>query len=822
MHGIWSDIRLSLRLLRRSAGFSAATVLSLAVAIAANTGIFTVANAMLFRPLPYPEADRIVMLRSVSPSRGLFNERVAGANFLDWQRTAHSFDAMAAYRWRTVDLTGSSQSERLRGLMIAGKFFDVLGVRQRLGHTFTTEEELSHAREIILGHRLWQRRFAANPGVVGQTLDVNIINLARIGPTPHEIAGVIPTDVHFPPLTEDFQLSPSTIGETIDFWTPMTISLTNREFRDMDVIARLREGVTVPQAQAEMHAIARWLAEAHPDMNKDWDISVVPLRDHILGNSRHVLALLSAGAAVVLLIACANIASLMLARSTARHKETIVRVALGAGQLRILRQFLTEAGLMCGIGAVFGILLAFWVINFFRPLLSLNTLAGMELAVDARVLIYTAVATIISAIVTGIVPAFRLSRTNLGEMINSQARTVTIGRSGRRTVAMLVISEVSMTLMLLIGTGLLVKSLSKLWNVNPGFDPDHLLTMTISLPNNKFDWQHNSVFGRQVIDAVEQLPFVDKAAVVQGIPMRSGSFFGTFQVEGRPLPPPGERPISRIRVVSPTYFRVMKIPILAGREFEPRDEIGQRGKPPYVIVSKTFAGRFWPGESALGKRLRDPSVEFWSTVVGIAGDVKYSSLDGRAEPELYFPEALFPQSAITLIVRTRINPLDLGSRIQQCIREIDREAFITDIKSMEQLMSDTLTARRFSTLLITAFGLVALILAVTGIYGVIAYSIAQRKIEIGIRVALGAHPRDVTLLAIKVGLMPAVLGMLLGSLLTLASGRLLSAILFEVAPFDLGVWAATSLTLITVATAAAYIPARQAGVIDPMIAMRAE
>jgi putative ABC transport system permease protein len=528
------------------------------------------------------------------------------------------------------------------------------------------------------------------------------------------------------------------------------------------------------------------------------------------------------GAAFVLAIACANIASLMLARGTARQKETTVRVALGAGRIRILRQFLTEAGLFCGIAAVFGTLLTFWVINFFRPLLALKALAGMELAVDLRVLIYTAVATIMSAIVTGVLPAFRLSRTNLGEMMNSQGRAVTMGRSGQRTVGLLVISEVSLTLMLLMGTGLLVKSLSKLWNVSPGFDPDHLLTMTISLPNNKFDWGHNSVFARQVIEAVEQLPSVDKAAVVQGIPMRSGSFFATLQAEGRALPPPAERPISRVRVVSPGYFRVMKIPIVAGREFEPRDEIGERGKPPNVIVSKTFADRFWPSERALGKRLRYPSDTFWFTVVGIVGDVRYSGLDGRPEPELYFPEALFPQSAITLIVRSRINPLNLASRILECIRAIDREAFITDIKSMKQLMSDTLAARRFSTLLITAFAFVALILAVTGIYGVIAYSTAQRKTEIGIRVAVGARPRDVTLLAIKAGLAPAILGMLFGSLLTLASTRLLSTMLFHVAPFDLGVWTATSLILMTVATAAGYIPARQAAAIDPVIALRAE
>jgi predicted permease len=571
-----------------------------------------------------------------------------------------------------------------------------------------------------------------------------------------------------------------------------------------------------------MHAIGRWLAETHPDTNKDWDISVVPLRDHILSNSRRVLVLLSLGAAFVLLIACANIASLMLARSTARQKETAVRLALGAGQLRILRQFLTEVGLICGIAAIFGTLLTAWVMNAFRPLLSPNKLAGMELAVDFRVLIYTAVATIMSVIATGILPAFRLSRTNLGEIMTSQGRAVTMGRSGQRTVGLLVISEVSLTLMLLMGTGLLVKSLSKLWNVNPGFDPGHLLTMTISLPSNKFDWQHNAVFARQVIDTVEELPSVDKGAVVQGIPMRSGSFFATLQAEGRPLPPPAERPISRVRVVSAAYFRVMKIPIVAGREFEPRDEIGERGKPPNVIVSKTFADRFWPGERALGKRLRYPSEAFWFTVVGIVGDVRYSSLDTRPGPELYFPEALFPQSAITLIVRSRINPLNLASRIQERIHAVDREAFVTDIKSMEQLMLDTLVTRRFSTLLITAFGFVALILAVTGIYGVIAYSVAQRKTEIGIRVAVGARPRDVTLLAIKAGLAPAILGMLLGSLLTLASTRLLSTMLFEVAPFDLGVWGVTSLILMTVATAAGYISARQAGAIDPAIALREE
>lgn len=809
--------------MRKSAGFSAAAVLSLAVAIGANTAVFSVADAMLFRPLPYPDADRLVMLRSVSPSRGLFNERVAGANFLDWQAASRSFDAMAAYRWRTVDLTGGDRSERLRGLMIAGKFFDVLGVRQMLGRTFTTEEQLTNARTIILGRSVWQRRFGSNPRLVGQPLDVNIINLNHGGSTPHEVVGVITIDVHFPPLTEDFQLGASGIDETIYFWTPMTIPITGREFRDIDVIARLKAGVTVRQAQAEMDAIALGLAEAHPETNKGWGVAVAPLRDHVLGNSRRAIILLSVSAALVLLIACANVASLMLARSTARQKEVAVRTALGASRLRIFRQFLAEASLICLVAAAFGILLTFWVIGVVRPFLPLDMLAGMELTVDLRVLIYTAFATIMSAAVTGVIPSLRLSRTNLGEMMKSEGRAATTGPSRQRIISTLVVCEVSLTLMLLIGTGLLVKSLSKLWQVDAGFDPHHLLTMTISLPNNKFEWKHNSVFAREVIDAAEQLPSVENAAVIQGIPMRTGSFFATLQLEGQPLPPPAERPISRVRVVSPGYFRVMKIPIIAGREFEPRDEVGEIGKPPNVIISQTFAERLWPGERALGKRMRYPDSDApWFTVVGIVRDVKYSGLNFQPEPELYFPERLFPQSAITLVVRSQSNPLNLAPAIQTRIREIDREAFTTDIKTMEQLMSDTVAPRRFSTVLITAFGLVSLALALTGIYGVIAYSVAQRTREIGIRVALGALPRDVMMLAIRAGLAPGIVGAVLGLVLALALTRLLSTMLFEVNPLDLSIWAGVSVLLVTVAAGAGYLPARRAAAVDPTIALRAE
>jgi putative ABC transport system permease protein len=446
---------------------------------------------------------------------------------------------------------------------------------------------------------------------------------------------------------------------------------------------------------------------------------------------------------------------------------------------------------------------------------------AQEATVDRTVLLFTLIVASLTALITGIIPAARVSSANPGDVMKLEGRSSTAGGGRQRLVAILVASEVAMTLMLLIATGLMVKSANQLWQVDPGFDTRHLLTMTISLPNNKFEWRHNVVFSRQVIRSIEAMPEVRDAAVIQGVPMRAGSFYTSFSIEGRPNTPV-DQPSGRIRVVSPGYFGVMKIPILSGRDYDEHDEVGEVGSLPSVIVNRALAEHFWPGQDAVGKRVQMSWKSSPSTIIGVVGDVRYTGLDAEAGNELYLPEGLYPQSAITLVVRADRDPVPLYPEMRRRIVDIDQDAFVLDVKPMTQLMSELLAPRRFSTILLSTFAVVALILSLAGIYAVIAHSVAQRTVEIGIRIAMGAPPGRVTGLMLRYGLLPAIYGMALGWSGAWAITRLFSAMLFGVRPLDLPTWILVSASLFAVACIASYLPARRACGVDPTVALRAE
>jgi len=798
-------------------------VLSLAVGVGANAAIFSVGHAMLARPLPYTGADRLVMLRSTNPSHGVLWTTAAPANLLDWQAQAKSFEAIAGYRWWSVDLTGGDHSERLRGLFITPEFFTVLDV-PLMGKTFDVEAFTNSQRrrpEIIIGRGLWQRRFGSDAGLVGKVVDVNIINLSHVGTTPSFVVGVAPADVHFPPLSADYNLGVAGIGDAVDFWMPERPDPTKRDNGDFDVIARLRPGVSLEQAQSEMDTISRNLAMAHPDTNNGLGVRVVSLRDQVLGSAHRVLFLLFASTGLVLLVACGNVANLLLARATTRQKEVAIRVALGAARLRILRQFLAESALMALPAGAIGVGLAYGGLALLRPLIPAGVPFAQDATVDGTVLLFTLIVASLTALITGIIPAFRVSSANPGDAMKLEGRGSTAGRGRQRLVAILVAAEVAMTLMLLIATGLMVKSANHLWQIDPGFDPHNLLTMTISLPNNKFEWRHNVAFSRQVIASIEAMPEVRHAAVIQGVPMRAGSFFTSFSIEGRP-DTPVDRPSGRIRVVSPGYFGVMKIPILSGRDYDEHDEAGDVGSLPSVIVNRTLAERFWPGQDAVGKRVRMSWKSSPSMIIGVVGDVRYTGLDVDAGNEFYLPEGLYPQSAITLLVRTDRDPLALYPDMHGRIAAIDKDAFVFDVKPMTQLMDESLAPRRFSTILLSAFAVVALILSLAGIYAVIAHSVAQRTVEIGIRVAMGASPARVTGLMLRYGLLPVIYGMAFGWFGAFALSRFFLAMLFDVGPLDLPTWILVSGAMLAVACIASYLPAHRAGRVDPIAALRAE
>jgi putative ABC transport system permease protein len=820
MRGFSADIRYALRALRHGGLSILVAVVSLAVGVGANAAIFSVGYAMLIHPLPYTGADRLVILRPTNPSHGVLWTTVAPANLLDWQAQAKSFEAIAGYRWWTVDLTGGERSERLRGLRITPEFFKVLNV-SLMGDTFSPNDAQRRPSEIVLGRGLWRRRFGSDASLLGKVLDVNIINLSRVGPTPSFVVGIALADVHFPPLSADFNLGVSSIGDTVDFWAPELLDPKRRDNGDLDAIARLRPGVSLAQAQAEMDAISRNLAAANPETNNGLSVRVIPLRDRVLGGSRRVLLLLFACTGVVLLIACGNVANLLLARAGARRKEVAIRAALGAARLRILQQFLAESALIALPAGAIGVILAYGGLLLLRPLIPAGVPLAQEATVDRTVLLFTLLVASLTALVTGIVPAFRVSSANPGDAMKLEGRSSTTGRGQHRVVAILVASEMAMTLMLLIATGLMIKSANRLWRVDPGFDAQNLVTMTISLPNNKFEWGHNVVFSRQVMRSIQAMREVRDIAVIQGVPMHPGSFYTSFSVEGQ-RDRPVDRPSARIRVVSPGYFRVMRIPILSGRDYDEHDEVGEVGSLPSVIVNRTLAERFWPGQDAAGKRV----VMSWkgtpSVILGVVGDARYTGLDEPAGDEFYLPEGLYPQSAITLLVRTDGDPLPLYPDMHRRIAEVDKDAFVFDVKPMTQLIAESLAPRRFSTMLLSTFAAVGLILSLVGIYAVIAHSVAQRTVEIGIRIAMGASPARVTGLMLRRGLLPAVCGMAAGWLGAFAMSRFFSAMLFGVGPLDLPTWILVSSSMLAVACVASYLPARRASRLNPVETLRTE
>ncbi|HYM21814.1 MAG TPA: ABC transporter permease [Vicinamibacterales bacterium] len=810
MRGLTADIRYALRALRRGGMSTAVAVLSLAAGIGANAAIFSVGYAMLAQPLPYNGADRLVMLQSVNPSRALAWTAAAPANLLDWQARTKSFDAIAGYRWQSVDLTGSSRSERLRGLRVTPEFFQALGVRLT-GDTFNPRDPQRQRTEIVIGNSLWRRRFGSDPRLLGSVLDLNVINLSHTGPTPYFVVGIASSDVHFLPLSGDSDLAVSGIGirDVVDFCVPEVLDPAKRDIGDLDVVARLRPGVSLEQAQSEMDAVAAALAAEHPDTNAGLGVRVVPLRQQMLGGSRRILLLLFVCTGLVLLIACGNVANLLLARATTRRKEVAIRIALGAARLRILRQFLAESAVIAVPAGAMGVALAYGGLILLRPLIPADLPLARGAAVNPAALLFTMAVASLTALLTALVPALRASP--------EDPRYSTPGRS--RFAAVLVASEVAMAFLLLIATALLVESASRLWRVDPGFEPRDLLTMTISLPNNKFEWRHNVVFSRQVIRSVETIPGVRAAAVVQGLPMHAGSFHVFFSVDGR-QDRPTDRSMATIRVVSPGYFHAMNIPMLSGRDYDERDETGPIGSLPSVIVSRAFAERFWPGQDAVGKTVRVAGSRRPSAIIGVAGDVRYTGLGAEPEPEFYYPEGLFPQAAITLLVRTDRDPLALNAEIQRNISEIDRDAFVFDVKPMTELIAESLAPRRFSTILLSAFAAVALVLSLAGIYAVIAHAVAQRTVEIGIRIAIGASPARVTALMLRHGLVPAVAGMAAGWSGAAAMSRLFAALLFGVGPFDAATWGLVTAAVLAVAALASYLPARRASRVDPTVALR--
>jgi predicted permease len=805
---LWQDLRYGLRVLWKNPGFTVVAVLALALGIGANSAIFSVVNTVLLRPLPYRDPERLVMVWEDRSKQGYPRDTPAPANFIDWRDQNQVFEGMAAIASQSFNLTGAGEPERIDGKRVSASLFPLMGVEPLVGRTFTPEEDQPGAnRVVVLSHGLWQRRFGSDRKIVGQPLTLNGESFM--------VVGVMPPHFRFP-ARED------------ELWVPIAFSpqaAAARGSHYLQVIARLKPGVTLEQARAEMETIAARLMQQYPNTNTNVGAALVPLHEHLVGDIKPALLVLLGAVGFVLLVACANVANLLLARAAGRQKEIALRVALGASRARLIRQFLTESLLLAALGGVVGLLLSLWGVNALKAFIPENISQAQAVAVDARVLGFTLLVSLLTGLIFGLAPATQASSFNLNETLKEGGRDSASGSRGNRIRGLLVITEVAVSLVLLIGAGLLINSFLRLRGVDPGFRADNLLTMRVVLPEMKYpDQPRRTAFYAELVRRLEALPGVQSAAVTNWIPLvRQGDSLG-ITIEGQPAPAPGQNPSAVTRVVSPHYFRTMGIQLTRGREFVEQDTADS---PRVVVISETMARRFWPGEDPLGKRLTTGGPAGapipWMEVVGVVKDVRQMELTADPKPQMYVP---FTQPVFFrpshLVVKTDVEPRTLATAVRKAVWEIDKDQPVSNVSTMEDVLSESIARQRFSMLLFGIFAALALILAAVGIYGVMSYSVAQRTREIGIRIALGAQRGDVLRLAVGGGLKLVLIGVVLGLAAAFALTRVMTSLLFGVSATDPATLVVISLVLISVAVLASYIPARRATKVDPMVALRYE
>jgi putative ABC transport system permease protein len=820
MESIFQDIRYSVRSLIKTPGFTAVAVIVLALGIGANTAIFTVVNAILLRPLPYPDSDKLVMLWETNPrfQIGIDTLPVTHGNFMDWREQNSVFEYVSALGVGRWNLTGAGEPDRISGASVSPNFFRLMGTEPKPGRAFLDDEDRSGAgKVVVISHSLWQRRFAGQADVIGKPMTLD-------GES-YTVIGVAPEGFQFPRANE----LPFFVGVATqtDLWRPMTLTddfvNKKRANHQLCVIAELRPGVTREQAQTEMTAIAERLEQSHPDSNQGIGVKVVPLNEQVVGNVRAALLVLMGAVAFVLLIACANVANLLLARSSARQKEIAIRTALGASRRRIVRQLLTEALLLSMTAAVIGTLLSLWGVKAMLSLSHNNLPRVSEISVDVRVLGFTVGIALLTSVLFGLIPALQASKINLSESLKEGSRGLPGGRRSNQVRSLLVIAEVALSLVLLIGAGLMIRSLASLLKVDPGFKADSTLTMHIALLGSKYPGANQQIaFFEEVTHRVETLPGVQSVGLISSAPLSGGVYAGGFSIEGRVLTSETDELVADRRMISPEYFNALGIPLLKGRGFSDRDD---QASPGVAIVSESWARRFLPNEDPIDKRVKlggRDSTRPWLSIVGIAGDVRDTALESDARPCVYIPYPQFPSSGMTLVVRTAFEPTPLISAIRDEVWTVDKDQPLTEVKTMDQYLADSVSPRRFNAMLLAIFASLALVLASVGIYGVISYSVTQRIHEIGIRVALGAESLDVIKLVVGRGMALVVVGVVIGLAGALALSRVMTSLLYGVSATDPVTFAVVSVLLVAVALLASYIPARRATKVDPMIALRCE
>jgi putative ABC transport system permease protein len=807
---LWQDLRYALRVLAKKPGFTLVAVITAALGIGANTAIFSVVNAVLLRPLPFEDPGRLVVLWEVHPKMVLRNERanVSPANFADWRDQNQVFEEVAALdRQLGFNLSDGGTPERIQGARASASLFTLLGVQPMLGRAFLPEEDQDGKSQVILlSHRLWQRRFGSDPDIVGKTLKLNLRGFT--------VVGVMPREFTFP--------------EDVEFWVPMASDadeLKTRDFHYLNVIARLKPGVTMDRAQTEMSVIARRLEQQYPESNAQRGVQLDSLQKYLVGDVKPALLVLLGAVGFVLLIACANIANLLLARAASRQKEIAIRTALGATRLRVVQQLLTESVLLALMGGTLGLVLALWGVDLLVRL-SPGDLPGLgKVGVDGRVLGFTLAVSLLTGLVFGLLPALQATRLSLNETLKEGGRSSSEGAGPRRTRNLLVVAEVSLSLILLVGAGLMIKSFLRLSEVNPGFRPDHLLTLRMSPTISKFHDQDEGVaFYQQVIQRMAELPGVESVGAITHPPLSHLNLRLAFAIEGRPPAAPGEEPSVEARAISPDYFQTMDIPLIKGRDFTPHDN---RKSAPVVIINEAMARRYWQDEDPIGKRLslEGLGAPLALEIVGVVGNVKHWGLDQDVRDELYWPLFQRPLVFMTLMIRTKTDPAVLADAVRREAAAIDKDQPVYMVKTMDQWVSESVAQRRLNMLLLAVFAAVAIILAAVGIYGVMSYSVTQHTREIGIRVALGARAGDVLRQIVGQGMMLATAGVAIGVAAAYMMAKLLSGfsgLLYGVTATDPTTFAGIALLLLVVALVACWMPARRATKVDPMVALRYE
>ncbi len=800
------DLGFGIRILRNSPAFALVAIVTLALGIGANTAIFSVIHGVLLRPLPFPKQDQLMMLWEKNNDGTRSN--TSWATFMDWSRLNHSFQGIAAVSFWTPTIVGAHDAETLEGFRVSSAFFELMGVKFQRGRNFLPSEDVrGNNFVVILSYGFWQQRFGGDPGIVGKTV--------QLGSRAYTVAGVLAAN--FPSVLSFDPRKPAEI------YTPLaydaTLPYACRDCHHLRAVARLRDGVSVAQAGAEMNQISNALYREYPTAYSAPGVLLTPMKDYLVGDVRPVLWALLGSVGFVLLIACVNVANLLLAWAVRRQREVALRAALGARRTRMVRQFLTESLLLSFLGGGFGLLLAWGGVGLLQQIRLANLPRLQEIHIDVWTFAFTFGISLITGLAFGLLPAFRASKLDLNEALKESGKS-TSGTERHRLRSALVFADVALALLLLTGAGLMMKSFVRLLEVNPGFDPSHTLTLTISLWGPKAADAPAVAFFQQVLQRVEALPGVESAGIVSQLPLGGNMDMYGVHVEGKSLPNPEEDPSADRYSITPGYLRAMRIPLLRGREFDARDVATS---PMVALVNESMARQFWPGEDPIGKRFRMGDTKGpWKTVVGVVGDVLHKGLDAPHTIQVYVPNTQFTDSMVILAVRTSKEPASMAAAVRSEIAALDPQVPVSEVATMEEVVATSVANQRFGALLFLLFGGIALVLTAVGIYGVISYGVAQRIHEIGIRLALGAGRRDVLTLIVSEAMRPALLGAALGLIAAFGLTRLLTRLLYNVEPTDPGVFAAVLLLLIGVALLASYIPARRATRVDPMVALRYE